>query len=210
MDAERLLTLLALFGGRGIPAWIDGGWCVDALLGRQTRAHDDLDLVVAREDVERLCAALAEAGYVPRDAGTDGAPYPDGLEYLVDERGHQVDVHAVGVTPDGDGVHHMANGEDWIYPARAFAGRGRVLGREVACLAADVMLVCHTTGYPLDATHRADATALADAFALPLPPFCWAEDEPGERAGPTDQPSEGEPSDGGAAGNGSPGRTGEG
>ncbi len=210
MDAERLLALLALLGGRGIPTWIDGGWCVDALLGRQTRAHDDLDLAVAREDVERLCAALAEAGYAPWDDGTAGSRCPDGLEYLVDERGHQVDVHRVRFTPDGDGVHRMANGEDWIYPARAFAGRGRVLGREVACLAADVMLVCHTTGYALDAAHRADAAALADAFALPLPSFRWAEDEPGERAGPGNQPSEGEAIGGEAAGDGSPGRTDEG
>jgi lincosamide nucleotidyltransferase A/C/D/E len=30
----------------GIKIWIDGGWGVDALLGKQTRTHADLDIVV--------------------------------------------------------------------------------------------------------------------------------------------------------------------
>jgi lincosamide nucleotidyltransferase A/C/D/E len=33
---------------------IDGGWGVDALLGRQTRTHADLDIAVNRQDVAQI------------------------------------------------------------------------------------------------------------------------------------------------------------
>lgn len=29
--------------------WLDGGWGVDALLGRQTRPHDDMDIVIEQK-----------------------------------------------------------------------------------------------------------------------------------------------------------------
>lgn len=39
-----------------------GGWGVDALLGEQTRSHDDLDLVIARRDCSAAQDALAPLG----------------------------------------------------------------------------------------------------------------------------------------------------
>ena len=36
MPAERVLELLDLLVDRGIDVWVDGGWGVDALAGRQT------------------------------------------------------------------------------------------------------------------------------------------------------------------------------
>jgi lincosamide nucleotidyltransferase A/C/D/E len=37
---------MSLLDQEGVRAWLDGGWAVDALLGRQTRLHSDLDLAV--------------------------------------------------------------------------------------------------------------------------------------------------------------------
>lgn len=180
MEAGRLLDLIGRFQERGVRVWLDGGWCVDALLERQTRPHDDLDLVVAQADLPGLWAVLGEAGYgtVADRAGVparleDGARL-EALEYAVDGGGHQVDVHPVTFTAQGDATYPMAGGEPWTYPARAFTGRGRVLGREVPCIAADVMLAGHTSGYALDAAHRADVEALAARFGLAVPPFTSA------------------------------------
>jgi lincosamide nucleotidyltransferase A/C/D/E len=47
----------------GIRVWIDGGWCVDSLVGTQTRDHDDLDVAVDRDDVDELVAVLTDVGY---------------------------------------------------------------------------------------------------------------------------------------------------
>lgn len=37
----RVLDVLAAFDAGGIDYWVDGGWGIDALLGRQTREHRD-------------------------------------------------------------------------------------------------------------------------------------------------------------------------
>lgn len=165
MDAGRVVDLLALLGGRGIGVWLDGGWAVDALLGEQTRPHDDLDLVSRLDDSAGIVAALGERGYVPAGGGA-----PHSFE-LVDREGHQVDVHPASFRPNGDGVYRMENGEDWTYPAAGFAGVGRVLGCEVPCLSPEVVLVNHTTGYALDEAHQRDVRRLGERYGLPLPAF---------------------------------------
>lgn len=165
MDATRVLDLVAHLQAHGIPIWLDGGWGVDALLGKQTRPHDDLDLVARLEDSARIEAALGDRGYV---IGFGGPP----LSYeLVDDAGHQVDVHPASFGPNGDGIYRMTNGRDWVYPAAGFGGEGRILGRPLPCLTPEVVLVNHTTGYALDEAHQRDVRALSERYALPLPPF---------------------------------------
>ena len=44
MGMQTLLAVVGLLEADGIDVWLDGGWGVDALLGQQTREHDDLDL----------------------------------------------------------------------------------------------------------------------------------------------------------------------
>lgn len=165
MDAARALDLLARLGTHDIPVWLDGGWAVDALLGEQTRPHDDLDLVARLDDSARIEEALGERSY----ALAGGGP-PLSFE-LVDADGHQVDVHPAVFAASGDAVYRMENGEDWIYPAEGFAGSGRIHGRDVPCLTPEVMLVSHTTGYALDEDHQRDVQALAAHYGIPLPEF---------------------------------------
>lgn len=165
MDAALVLDLLTHCEALGIQVWLDGGWAVDALLGEQTRAHDDLDLISRFEDSARIDEALGEHGYAQAGGGL-----PHSFE-LVDAEGHQVDVHPTAFTADGDGVYQMAGGGEWIFPASGFGGVGRILGRAVPCLTPEVVLLNHTTGYALDEEHERDVRALAERFGLPLPEF---------------------------------------
>ena len=165
MDAPRAVDLLALFGTKDIPVWLDGGWAIDALLGEQTRTHDDLDLVCRLEDSERIKQALRGRGYVI----TSGAA-PLSFE-IVDKEGHQVDVHPATFQPTGDATYRMSNGEDWLFPAHGFTGVGVILGRDVPCLTPDVVLLSHTWGYALDEDHQRDVHALSERFSIPLPAF---------------------------------------
>ena len=48
MTSDKVLDLYNWLNENNIAVWIDGGWCVDALLGRQTREHADLDIAVHR------------------------------------------------------------------------------------------------------------------------------------------------------------------
>jgi hypothetical protein len=49
----------ALLGGVGFPWWIAGGWAIDLHLGRQTRHHEDLDVLVLRDDQLALQQVLS-------------------------------------------------------------------------------------------------------------------------------------------------------
>lgn len=40
---EDLMTVIKIFEDLNIKYWIDGGWGVDILAGRQTRTHRDID-----------------------------------------------------------------------------------------------------------------------------------------------------------------------
>ncbi len=60
MTAEDVIDLLAALDAGGLAYWVDGGWGLDALLGRQTRTHRDLDLGVRLDDVPRIETLLPQ------------------------------------------------------------------------------------------------------------------------------------------------------
>src|SRR5919198_3359110 len=104
MPAAEVVRIVDALEPAGVCVWLDGGWGVDALLEEQTRAHDDLDLVVGLDDVPRLLDVLRQRGYEM----VGGAP-PTSFE-LVDPEGWQVDVHPVTWDTNGDGLYRMREG----------------------------------------------------------------------------------------------------
>ena len=162
MDAAEVVRVLGLLADGGVGSWLMGGWAIDALIGRQRRPHDDLDLLVRDVDLARAAEVLAAAGY-HGDVGTDGS------SYLVDAAGRQVDIHVIRFRGDGVAVYRMEDGSPWLYRPGALDGIGTVLGREVPCLTPKMMMIEHATGYALDAVHREDVAALAEAFGLDAP-----------------------------------------
>ena len=165
MEAQRAVAVVARLTESGVSLWLDGGWGIDALLGSQTRPHDDLDLIVRLDDVRQLEDALAQIGYVR----VHGAP-PLSFE-LTDPDGHQIDVHPVRFNDGGEGLYRMQNGVDWVYPPGSLTAMGTILDRDVPCQTPEMQMLAHTTGYALDAAHRADVEALAERFDLLLLPF---------------------------------------
>ena len=51
-----------VLGAAGIPAWLFGGWGLDARIGRITREHGDIEFWVESTDAERSQGVLAGAG----------------------------------------------------------------------------------------------------------------------------------------------------
>jgi lincosamide nucleotidyltransferase A/C/D/E len=155
--AEDVVRLLAVMDG--IDVWLDGGWGVDALLGEQTRVHDDLDLVVARSDVPLLIEALGQVGY---EVAKGQLPT---CIVLLDPTGRQVDVHPVEFDESGNGIYAMEEGGTWPYPAHGFAGTGHVLDLEVRCLTPEVQVLCHA-GYELAETDHHDLALLSERLGV--------------------------------------------
>jgi YbgC/YbaW family acyl-CoA thioester hydrolase len=163
MSAARAAAVLGRLDERGIVVWLEGGWGIDALLGRQTREHDDLDVIVPMHDLRELESALRALGYRHGFAGG-----PLSFE-VVDEDGRQIDVHPASIEPNGDAVYLMEDGREWTYPRGSLSGSGSIAGNPVKCLAPDMALVCHSQGYALDRDHRRDVEALCRRFDLTMP-----------------------------------------
>jgi lincosamide nucleotidyltransferase A/C/D/E len=159
MDAREVLSLYAALDEAGVRVWVDGGWCVDALLGRETREHADLDVAVGREEAARLVELLAARGYGPQPR-EDASPWNF---VLADPHGNAVDVHVFAFDEHGVHVYGVA------YPSQALTGTGVIAGHEVRCVAPEWMFR-FKTAYPPAAKDLRDVEALAEAFGFAIPP----------------------------------------
>jgi lincosamide nucleotidyltransferase A/C/D/E len=159
----EVIDLYTESGRAGIDMWLDGGWGVDALLGEQTRAHEDVDIVVQHKDVPRLRALLEAKGYkdVERD---DTSPWNF---VLGDNDGHLVDVHAVTFDAEGNGLYGPIE-KGVMYPAVSLTGVGIVGGRTVRCISAEYMVKFHT-GYKLREIDFKDVSSLCAQFGIDCP-----------------------------------------
>lgn len=52
-----VLNVIKVLEAANLRVWLDGGWGVDALLGTQTRAHEDMDLVVELSEVSEVVSS---------------------------------------------------------------------------------------------------------------------------------------------------------
>ena len=127
MDVPEVLEVLDALVSAGVRSWVAGGWGVDALTGRQTREHRDLDLAVDAEDFDRCMRALAALGY---HVETDALP----LRVEVAAPGRRwVDVHPVAFDDEGHGLQGEREGVHFEYPPEALT-HGRIGDRTVPCL----------------------------------------------------------------------------
>ena len=59
-----LFQLLDLLDSIGMRYWLDGGWGIDALYGKQTRAHRDIDIDFDSLYTKQLLDILQENGFI--------------------------------------------------------------------------------------------------------------------------------------------------
>jgi lincosamide nucleotidyltransferase A/C/D/E len=158
MTAEYVVELAKLCKQNQIEVVLDGGWGVDALLGEQSRAHADLDIVIAYDDVPQLRVLLERMGYAD-------VPRPDtrAVNFVMgDGQGHLIDIHTYTL----DGLNHPVHGLD--YPLESLNGVGSIIGYPVRCIDLENMVKFHT-GYALDENDYHDVKALCQRFGIPIP-----------------------------------------
>ncbi|HET7338427.1 MAG TPA: aminoglycoside nucleotidyltransferase [Candidatus Dormibacteraeota bacterium] len=125
-DAAEILGMVERLGVR---IWIDGGWAVDALLGRQTRHHADLDIVIEQKDLDAVVGMFKTRGY--RSAHRNNS-HPWNFA-LGDGVRREVDLHVVVIDEQGNGICGPPANFD-VYPAAALTGIGAIHGRIVRCV----------------------------------------------------------------------------
>ena len=158
MTTSDVIGIIKLLEQHNIEVYVDGGWGVDALLGKQTRKHEDLDIALPHKFVPKLRELLEIRGYsdVPRDDTRD-------CNFVLgDEKGHLVDVHSYTFDENGVNIFGVA------YEPRHLTGTGTINGYPVKCPPPDVMIEFHT-GYDVDGNDYHDVKALCERFGIPLP-----------------------------------------
>lgn len=158
MKASVVIELIQLCEKNGIEIIIDGGWGVDALLGKQTRIHADLDIALEHKYVPLLRHLLEAKGYknIPRD-DTRECNFVMG-----DNEGHEIDFHSYTFDEKGDNIFGVK------YPLESLTGVGVINGYTVKCISPEWMVKFHT-GYKLDENDYRDVLALCEHFGIPLP-----------------------------------------
>lgn len=168
MSGDDVVELLARLDAAEIVVWVDGGWGVDALVGRETRQHSDLDLAISRDDLPEASRALEELGFRHDLEAEPGLP---ARVVMTDERAREVDFHPLLFDGDGNGWQQLSHsGRAWgCYEAAHLGAEGLVNGRSVRCLSPELQLRFRR-GHELSDRDVHDIRLLANAFALPIPP----------------------------------------
>jgi lincosamide nucleotidyltransferase A/C/D/E len=157
MTASEVLRLYEELELRGITVWIDGGWCVDALLGRQTRTHADLDIAVERRFADQLEQLLLSRGY-QRKTGDRASAW----NYSLEQQGRVVDVHVFEFDKNGKNVYGVE------YPFASLSGEGVILQSKVRCVGPKWMFK-FKTAYPPGEKDLQDIQALATKYGFEIP-----------------------------------------
>jgi lincosamide nucleotidyltransferase A/C/D/E len=157
MTSDKVLALYNWFKANGIAVWVDGGWCVDALLGRQTRGHVDLDIAVHRKDNASLRALLENNGYV-EEVRDDSSEF---MYVMKNKAGDYVDIHAFEYDENGRNIYGIE------YPFGSLTGTGTIGGQTVSCISPDYMFQFKTWYEPKEKDLQ-DVRALSEKFGFEL------------------------------------------
>jgi hypothetical protein len=160
-DEARGLAALAsaarALDAAGLEHWFFGGWAVDLWVGRPTRPHDDIDVLVWRRDQARAHVVLEAAGWVHTPTAEDLV----GTSYVRD--GSELQLTFV-VPGDEGGVVVPAPDQPIVLSAGPLPGARRALGDVSArVLTLETMLANKASPRPDEvggAKDRADLAAL--------------------------------------------------
>ncbi len=149
--------------------WLIGGWACDAVIGRETRTHADLDLVLPAANEQSALDKLTRDGFTIYKRHPAGL-LNEGVD-LMDRRRRRVSLHFVDIDLDVGGgweasVRKIGRSHG-IAIADVFAW-GTIDGRDVPCLSVAAQLALHT-GYEPQAADRRDVGLLCSHFSLSPP-----------------------------------------
>jgi lincosamide nucleotidyltransferase A/C/D/E len=157
LSANEVLTVLDGLGLAGVPAWLAGGWGIDALLGRRTRSHGDIDLLVEARHEDAAVDALEQQGFVLSQRRAPAASNLPAVTVLRRNR-QAIDV-----------LWFLGADADWTTTTetlprfgRASFTRGVLEGHVVGCLSPAEQFRLHR--FDLDRRHRRDLRRLRAVY----------------------------------------------
>jgi aminoglycoside-2''-adenylyltransferase len=107
-------TVTAVLRDAGIPAWLFGGWGLDARIGRITREHGDVEFWVERIHAEPSKALLVAAGATALAT----QPPTESCEFTLDDV--PFSTAYFDRWPDGSFSQPLGRWSDWLFPPGSF------------------------------------------------------------------------------------------
>jgi lincosamide nucleotidyltransferase A/C/D/E len=158
MEIADVVEIIGSLYEAGVKVWVDGGWCVDALIGYELREHGDLDIAVSRPDENAMWDWLTAQGFTDH-------PSPDksAWNYVVgDDKGRLIDIHVFEF--DGEGKHIYGV----EYPRESLTGHATLGDLEIHCIPPEWMFHFKTSYTPAP-KDLIDVQALADRYSYEIP-----------------------------------------
>ena len=156
---EDALEIIKLALDNDIKLYLDGGWGVDALLGKETRVHNDVDIFIEKRQESLFLMLLKEKDFVEKI-------YPYTTKYHTvwqDKQGRIIDLHIFEKDIENQIVF-----EGEKYPEDIFDGVGKIGGIEINCIPAKYQVPFHL-GYEFDEKDIHDVLLLCKKFNIPIP-----------------------------------------
>lgn len=138
---QDLLFIIDLLDSLNMKYWIDGGWGIDILVGKQQREHRDIDVDFDESFQGALLEKLSEAGY---SITTDWRP--SRIELYSPQRSY-IDIHPLKIRKDGSAKQADPSG-GWYHFEAEYFGSSKFEGKVIPCISAKAQKLFHT-GYEL-------------------------------------------------------------
>jgi lincosamide nucleotidyltransferase A/C/D/E len=175
VSAEDVIKIYDRLSTNGIPVWLTGGWGIDALLGKQTRPHKDVDLILSLVDIARMRELLGLDGYFLKEIWSENRRVMDANKVetatafvLQDPDGRECDAHAISFDALGNGIPAWDDFEGLIFSKKDLSGEGRIAGVAIPCISPEMQIICHS-GYALPDKQLRDLELLHEKFGVGFP-----------------------------------------
>lgn len=153
------VEIISYADNNGIDIWLDGGWGVDALLGTQTRVHNDIDLFVEKINRRKFIDIIKEKGF----SEIEEAYTTTSHTVWKDAKDRIIDLHIFEFNEQGNLVF-----EGETYSGDVFSGIGKISNKVVKCISAENQVLFHL-GYEHDENDVHDVRLLCERFNIPIP-----------------------------------------
>jgi lincosamide nucleotidyltransferase A/C/D/E len=158
MEINDVIEIIKGLNEAGVKIWVDGGWCVDALVGRGLREHGDLDIAVSRSDENSMRDWLAARGFTESQS-----PDKSAWNYVLgDDKGRLIDIHVFEFDDTGNHIYGVE------YPRESLTGRATLGDLEIHCIAPEWMYRFKTAYNPAP-KDIVDIHALAEKYGYDIP-----------------------------------------
>jgi hypothetical protein len=116
---DELLAVCRFLRSFPCPWWLGGGWAIDAWLGSQSRAHEDIEICVARHDQGLIYSYCASWDFLT-PVNDHWATLPSGTELIAPQFLLQLQqtphTHVeAGMPPTFEFLLNEVDGDQWVF-----------------------------------------------------------------------------------------------